>query len=1004
MSQGPLGALHRGGAPDPQAVGPWAIEGAIARGGMGAVYRAVDRRTGRRAALKLILAGRGATPEQRRRFAREVEAMRALDAEGAVRVLDADPQAEVPWYAMELIDGPSLGAAMADLDLRRRVELLAQVARVVGQAHAKGYVHRDLKPDNVLLERRDGALVARVTDFGLAKQVGGESRLTADGAVLGTPHYMAPEQATGEVARTGPPTDVFALGVMLYELATGRLPFAGQTALELLAQIVELEPAPFESGAAGEAVDADGPRRLLLALEPVARRALEKRPEDRYPTAAALADDLERVLRGEAPAGARGPSRLLRGARARPLRAAALVLLPLVALTGVVVVGVVLRAEAARRAEAAARGAAWAQAVKELERAAGPAASDAQALAAALDRADASGELDPALSRRARLRLLEVAAQDEGAEAAAEALGRVRLGDPPLRDLDEGERAAALLARGRLKVRLGDTSPAELDELRALGPAAAPAADLLEGVAALVEGDLERALGALARASQAAQGAGEAGALRALVLGRLGRIDEAREAAERAGGDPGGGPDGRRRLAEGLLLRAADAPDPAALDAAWDALAGALRAAPGDARVARRLLALARATGRAWEAAEALDAAARRPTAAPELGALAAAARSLVDPATEPPATPATALLRADLAAGAATRPYAALAAGEPAGPLVLAARAARARDGSRAATLAPPAPPSPPSRGACSRRPTCRPTRSRRAACAMRPGPASTWVSGGGPDSSSTARSAGCRSTSTRWRSSPGSSRPPSRASTPPCASRWRSSTGRSGGGSSWRARGWRSSARRSRPRAPCSSGRAWPATRRSSRPRCSPRGRPARPTRPTRSRGSTRWPSCPSQRRPRRRSAPTRRGSPPPAGRTTRTPTASATAAPARSTRGPPGRAGSSRTCATAPRRGRSTRCSSSPAMRGSGRTRRSASSSASTTPGRWSGPARRASTTSAPGRSRPTTPSIVSLTSPTATSRSSTRGAPAPRTRAALRSRCGARSTASWRATRG
>lgn len=217
------------GTPDPQEVGPYHVEGVIARGGMGSVYRAVDRRDGRRVALKMILAGRGATPEQRRRFDREVEAMRALDCEGVVRVLDAGAAGDVPWYAMELVDGPSLSRAAGELDLRARVEVMARVARAVGQAHARGYVHRDLKPDNVLLERRGRELVPRVTDFGLARQVGGESRLTADGAVLGTPHYMAPEQATGEVDQTSPATDVFSLGVMLYVALTGSPPFKGKT-------------------------------------------------------------------------------------------------------------------------------------------------------------------------------------------------------------------------------------------------------------------------------------------------------------------------------------------------------------------------------------------------------------------------------------------------------------------------------------------------------------------------------------------------------------------------------------------------------------------------------------------------------------------------------------------------------------------------------------------------------------------------------------------------------
>ncbi|MBX3470161.1 MAG: serine/threonine protein kinase [Planctomycetes bacterium] len=633
-------------------MGPYAIEAPIARGGMGAVYRAVDRRSGRRVALKLVLAGRAATPEQRRRFAREVEAQRALDTDGVVRVLDADAAAEVPWYAMELVDGPSLGAAKADLDLRRRVEVLAGVARAIGAAHAKGYLHRDLKPDNVLLERRGEALVPRVTDFGLAKQVGGESRLTADGAVLGTPHYMAPEQATGEVARAGPPTDVFALGVMLYELATGRLPFEGQTALELLAQIVEADPPPFESGDAREVVDADGPRALLLALEPVARRALEKRPEDRYATAGDLALDLERALQGEPTAAG-----LLR--RARPRRRAVVATLGLVALVGLGVGlgAVALRWRVAREAEAAAR-AARAQALKELERATAAPGVEAVALLGALARAQEAFDLDPTLARRARLRLLDLALAAEDGEVALDALTRAPVTRHDLDALPAAERAAALLARGRLRVRVGDPTHPELEPLRALGPEHAPAVALLEGAIALAAPDLEAAAAAFERAAADPALAPGAHALRAHALGRLGRVADAQAAAERAGS----GPEARRRLAEGLLLSLGQPPT---RPRSTPPGARSRRPCARRLRVARRLLALARATGRAWRRPRPSEAAAARPTRS-------GARADRPGRGGPPPGRPARRLARSDRRSGRPSRPGGARARADRAAVLCL--------------------------------------------------------------------------------------------------------------------------------------------------------------------------------------------------------------------------------------------------------------------------------------------------------------------------------------------
>jgi tetratricopeptide (TPR) repeat protein len=292
-------------------LGHYAILGEIARGGMGAVYRA--RKAGESdVALKVLLKLDRATPEMVRRFEREVRTGRALDHPGIVKVLDAGNVEGKLYFAMELVEGKSFGAL--SLPLEERIRVLEKVCRAVGHAHERGFVHRDLKPPNIMVT---DAGEPKVLDFGLAKSLEKESLLTQEGAVLGTFAYMAPEQADGTQAAVSPATDVWALGAILYETLTGAVPFKADSHVALLARILN--------------EDARDPCALSQACPPplaaVALRALEKEPALRFRDANALADELARWLAvGEVETRARSVwSRFLRR-RKRSLAAGAVVL------------------------------------------------------------------------------------------------------------------------------------------------------------------------------------------------------------------------------------------------------------------------------------------------------------------------------------------------------------------------------------------------------------------------------------------------------------------------------------------------------------------------------------------------------------------------------------------------------------------------------------------------------------------------------------------------------
>jgi tetratricopeptide (TPR) repeat protein/predicted Ser/Thr protein kinase len=296
--------------PRPSRFGRYEIVRELGLGGGGRVYLAKDPELGRPVAVKILDRGIAADLE---RFRREMAILAALRHPNIVTIHDAGTEGGRPYYAMEYAEGRSLAEAKPPLP--EAVAILEAVARACHAAHEKGIVHRDLKPANILLAERP-----LVADFGIAKM--GDAELTETGQTLGTPHYMSPEQAEGR--DVDPRSDVYSLGVILYELMTGKRPFTGSGAFDIARKVMRDEPP------APRSLDP----RLPRDLEIVTLRAMAKNPADRYPTAQALAEDLRAWREGRPisarPAGLR--ERLVAAARRRPrLAAAAAVGVPLLA-------------------------------------------------------------------------------------------------------------------------------------------------------------------------------------------------------------------------------------------------------------------------------------------------------------------------------------------------------------------------------------------------------------------------------------------------------------------------------------------------------------------------------------------------------------------------------------------------------------------------------------------------------------------------------------------------
>ncbi len=277
---GPVAGLPR--------VPGYEVRAVLGRGGVGVVYRAWQVRLQRDVALKMLLAGPYAQVHERERFLREVEAVAGLRHPNIVSLYDAGEVDGRPYFTMELVEGGSLAQKIAGKPqpAAMAAALVAAVADAVQLAHQSGIIHRDLKPGNILLTT-DGT--PKVSDFGLARRLESGVALTVSGVPVGTPSYMAPEQARGQKDAIGTPADIYALGAILYETLTGRPPFEGETAMETLQQVMSNDPLP--------------PRHLNRHiprdLEIICLKCLHKEPARRYRSAAELADDLRRQVAGE---------------------------------------------------------------------------------------------------------------------------------------------------------------------------------------------------------------------------------------------------------------------------------------------------------------------------------------------------------------------------------------------------------------------------------------------------------------------------------------------------------------------------------------------------------------------------------------------------------------------------------------------------------------------------------------------------------------------------------
>jgi serine/threonine protein kinase len=289
--------------------GKYMIISQIGRGGLGAVYLALDEALQRNVAIKVIAGASRSRHDGEARFYTEARALAQLDHPNIVSIYDQGEQDRWFYFVLQYVDGGDLSGQLRDRawPADEAARLVATLARAMDYAHSRGILHRDLKPSNILFDKGG---TPKISDFGLAKLIGEKQEyadITAEGTIMGTAAYMSPEQARGEIREIGPATDIHALGAILYEILSGRKPYGGGTPMETLMQVQAYQPEPPSRWRPG----------LPRDLDAICLKCLEKAPARRYSTAAALADDLERFLAGQ-PIKVRPPILAEQATTARP--------------------------------------------------------------------------------------------------------------------------------------------------------------------------------------------------------------------------------------------------------------------------------------------------------------------------------------------------------------------------------------------------------------------------------------------------------------------------------------------------------------------------------------------------------------------------------------------------------------------------------------------------------------------------------------------------------------